>query len=156
MTFQISSPILYDLGLEAALEWLVEQTQEQHGIAATCEGDGRPKPLDTDVSVVLYQATRELLINVTKHSRATKVSVATRRVGDSVTIRVEDDGAGFDPRAGTGPHGSSGYGLFSVRERLAYLGGSVTIDSAPGQGTRVTMTAPLTLEGAQAAPVTEG
>jgi signal transduction histidine kinase len=144
LTFEISSPILYQLGLEAALEWLTEQTWERDGIPSEFRDDRRPKPLDDDVRVLLFQAVRELLVNVAKHAQAHSVKVVIRREDSNVQIVVEDDGVGFT----TFPIGShwseiKGFGLFSIRERLDYLGGQLKIKSERGNGTRVTLVAPL-------------
>ncbi len=69
----------YQLGLEAALEWLVEQMQEQYGMTIYFEDDKRSKPLDESVLILLFRAVRELLINVTRHAKAQNVKVNTRR-----------------------------------------------------------------------------
>jgi len=147
LTFELSTPILYQLGLEAAVEWLTEQTQEQDGILAYFENDGQPKPLDDDIRVLLFQAVRELLINVVKHAQAQSVEVSMQRVSGHVQISVEDDGVGFDVLP-IGRHWSEvkGFGLFSIRERLDHLGGQCKINSQPGQGTQVTLVAPLKRE----------
>jgi len=147
LTFELSSPILYQLGLEAAVEWLTEQTQARHGISAYFENDGQPKPLDDDIRVLLFQAARELLMNVVKHAQAQSVEVSMQRVGGHVQISVEDDGVGFNVLP-IGHHWSEikGFGLFSIRERLDHLGGQLKISSQPGQGTQVTLVAPLRRE----------
>ncbi len=147
LTFELSSPILYQLGLEAALEWLTEQIQERDDIPAQFSDDRQPKPLDDDVRVLLFQAVRELLVNVVKHAQARNVKVAIWREDSDVQISVEDDGVGF----ATFPIGShwseiKGFGLFSIRERLDYLGGQLKIVSEPGHGTKVTLVAPLKRE----------
>jgi len=144
LTFELSPPILYDLGLEAALEWLVEQYREDHGILCEFEDDGLPKPLDEDVRVHLFRAVQELLVNVAKHARPHSAKVATRRDGGSVRVEVKDDGVGFETsEARSLGEGSGGFGLFSVRERLGHMGGRFEIESEPGKGTRVTLVAPL-------------
>ena len=144
LTFEISSPILYQLGLESALEWLAERTQKRDGVRAKFRNDGQPKPLDDDIRIVLFQAVRELLINVVKHAQAQRVEVAIGRDDRHVRIAVEDDGVGFDVFP-IGSHWSEvkGFGLFSIRERLGHLGGQLQIKSKPGLGTRVTLLAPL-------------
>jgi len=147
LTFELSSPILYQLGLEAAVEWLTEQAWERDGIPSKFQDDRQPKPLDDDVSVLLFQAVRELLINVVKHAQAQSVEVSMQRVGGHVQISVEDDGVGFYALP-ISPHWSEikGFGLFSIRERLDHLGGQLKINSQPGQGTQVTLVAPLRRE----------
>jgi PAS domain S-box-containing protein len=144
LTLEISSPILYELGLEPALEWLVEQIQEQYGLLSHFEDDRQPKPLDDGVSVLLFQAVRELLINVAKHAQAHNVKVSIRRDDSNIKITVEDDGNGFDT-CDIVSHWSrsAGFGLFSLHERLDHLGGQLEVKSKPGHGTRVTLVAPL-------------
>jgi signal transduction histidine kinase len=142
LTFDLSSATLYELGLEAAIrEWLYDEVQKKHQIYAEFEDDRQPKPLGDDVRALLYRAVRELLVNVVKHAQAQKVKVFIGRVNNDVLIKVIDDGIGFVPS-----HLSNkirGFGLFSIRERLDYLGGNIEIESKPGQGTRITLIAPI-------------
>lgn len=148
LTFDVSSPILYELGFETAVaEWLTERMQEKHGIATEFEDDEQPRPLDDDIRVLLFRDVRELLINVVKHASAKKVKVSIRKVGSQIQVIVEDNGWGFDPEkvAAAAPR-KGGFGLFSIRERLKQLGGHFEIESAPGYGCKVTMTAPLKQE----------
>jgi PAS domain S-box-containing protein len=144
LTFDLGNPVLYELGFETAVsEWLTEQIQKKHGLSVEFEDDREPKPLDEDVRILLFRDVRELLINVVKHAGAHKVKVSLRKL-DNICVTVEDDGVGFDPvevLAGAAKRG--GFGLFSIRERLENLGGHLQIDSAPGRGCKVTMTAPL-------------
>jgi PAS domain S-box-containing protein len=145
LTFDLSSPILYELGFEDAVaEWLREQIEKRHGIKADFEDDGQPKPLDEDVRVLLFRNTRELLVNVAKHAKTDHVRVSIRRVNGQIVVSVEDRGVGFDvSEASSGSSKGGGFGLLSVRERLEQLGGRLEIDSKPGRGTRITMFAPL-------------
>jgi PAS domain S-box-containing protein len=145
LTFDLSYPILYELGFEAAVaEWLTDQIQEKHGIKTEFEDDGHQKPLDDDIRVLLFRNVRELLINVIKHAQANKVIVSIRRVNEHINVSVEDDGVGFDPIEVTSMATKRAeFGLFSIRERLEQLGGLIEIDSDPGRGSKITMTAPL-------------
>ncbi len=147
LTFKISSPILYELGLEAALEWLTEELQNQHGLITFFEDDNRPKPLAEEVRVLLFQAVSELLMNVVKHAKARNVQVAIRRDNGLISISVHDDGVGFDVAAMRSRWGRKdfGFGLFSIRERLRAFGGVMDIRSS-FDGTTVTLRAPLRLE----------
>jgi PAS domain S-box-containing protein len=145
LTFDLGSPTLYELGLEAAIrEWLNEEVQQKHGIKTEFEDDGQAKPLDDDVCALLYRAVRELLVNVIKHANARNVKVSVCKEKNNICINVIDDGAGFI--SGVENFTSNkvgGFGLFSIRERLSYLGGSLEIDSKPSKGTRVTLAAPI-------------
>lgn len=144
LTFELSPPILYELGLDAALEWLAENFQAKHGLSCRFSSDSREKPLDDDVSVVLFRSARELLANVFKHARAREVRVSCRRDRDRVRILVEDDGAGFAmDREKIYIDRTMGFGLFNIRERLERLGGYLDIESEPGHGARVEIAAPL-------------
>jgi len=148
LTSDLSSPILYELGFEAAVaEWLAEQIQQRHDIATEFEDDGQPKPLDDDICALLFRNVRELLVNVVKHAHAHKVKVSIWKVNSEVHVSVEDDGVGFNP---AGPASvatkTGGFGLFSIRERLEQVGGRLQIESAPGSGTKITVTAPLKQE----------
>ncbi len=144
LTFELSSPLLYELGLEAAVQALTEQIEERYGIPCRFADDARPKPLTGDSSVVLYHVIRELLFNVIKHSGARSAGVEIRAAQRRIEISVEDDGVGFDATGFGETFGASGgFGLFSIRERLHHLGGSLSIHSTAGQGTRVEVAAPL-------------
>jgi len=148
ITFELSSPALYQLGLEAALERLAETIQREHGIHTTFVHDAAAKPLGDDIRVVLYQAGRELLLNAVKHAQATNVQLSVKRVGGEVSVTVRDDGVGFDISE-IGPHASrstGGFGLFSIRERLSHLGGRLEISSEKGRGTAATLVAPLSTD----------
>jgi len=147
LTFDLSSPVLYDLGLEAAVrQWLTTQLQEKHGLKCVFEDDKQPKPLEEDICVLVFQAVKELLINVVKHSRASHVKVTIRKKGDKIQISVEDDGVGF-AYTESNVAKSQGFGLFNICQRLDYIGGSVKIDSQPGHGSSITLEAPLKSEG---------
>ncbi len=145
LTFDLSYPILYELGFEAAVaEWLTDQIQEKHRIKIEFEDDGHPKPLDDDICVLLFRNVRELLINVVKHAQASKVRVSICKVKDNMRVSVEDNGVGFEPvEVMSMVAKRAEFGLFSIRERLEQLGGQIEIDSEPGHGSKITMTAPL-------------
>jgi PAS domain S-box-containing protein len=151
LTFDLSSPILNELGLEAAVaEWLDVQIRAKYGIETEFEDDGQQKPLDDDIRVFLFRNVRELLVNVIKHAQANKVKVSIRRVNEHIGIDVEDDGKGFDSVQVTSRAAKdTKFGLFSIRERLEYLGGSFETISEPGRGSKITMTAPLKLTRSQ-------
>ncbi|MBW7990653.1 MAG: hypothetical protein FVQ84_11650 [Planctomycetes bacterium] len=144
LTFDLSSPILYELGFETAVaEWLDEQIREKHGIQTEFRDDGQPKPLDNDIGALLFRNVRELLINIVKHAKARKVKVSVSKVDERICVIIEDDGVGFEPaKIGS----NTGFGIFSIRERLEQLDGHLEIESEPGRGSRFTMTAPLKVE----------
>ena len=144
LTFRISSPILYELGLAAALEWLTEQVQKDHGISTRFIADGGADLLGEDVQVLLFQAVNELLVNVVKHAQAQNVEVSLQREGGNLKVNVGDDGVGFQmPRTKPPLRERCGFGLFSIRERLRPYGGVLKVQSEPGAGTHITLTVPL-------------
>ncbi|MFH1719349.1 MAG: PAS domain S-box protein, partial [Planctomycetota bacterium] len=148
LTFDLSSPILYELGFEAAVaEWLADEVRGKHGIQTEFEDDGQSKPLDEDIRALLFRNVRELLINIVKHAKAGKVKVSLQKVDEHINVIVEDDGVGFDPvevKARAAKRAE--FGLFSIRERLEQLGGHIEIESGPGHGSRISMIAPLKSE----------
>ncbi|MBI2302376.1 MAG: GAF domain-containing protein [Armatimonadetes bacterium] len=141
VTLQLGTPMLYDLGLLPAAEWLAQDLERSHGLRVDIADDGLPKPLDEASRVILFRGLRELLLNVVKHAGVLEAAVRLEREGDLVRLTVQDHGAGCDPGRGAG--GVSGFGLFSIRERLTPLGGRLEFCSAPGEGTSVTLTVPL-------------
>jgi len=145
LTFDLSSPILYELGIEAAVEeWLREQVQEKHGICTCFEDNGQTRFLDEDIRALLFRNVKELLINVIKHAHARNVKVSICKSDSQVEVTVEDDGVGFDPVETMSMVARKGkFGHLSVRERLEKLGGHFVIDSAPSHGCRAIMTVPV-------------
>ncbi len=146
LTFELSSPVLYELGFESAIESIGEEMERRHGIRFQFQAEQRPRPLADDVAVVLYRIVRELLNNLMKHAQARNARLWVRRNGDEIRITLEDDGVGFDATEtgqGFGPGG--GFGLFSIREQLRHIGGRLDIESCPGRGTRAVVVAPLAL-----------
>jgi PAS domain S-box-containing protein len=149
---ELGSPVLYELGFVPAVSGLCKEIGRGHGLDVRYEDDKRPKPLADDVRVLLFQSLREVLANVLKHARANRVDVSLSVKGEFLEVCVCDDGVGFDP---AGLHemiqeGES-FGLFSIQQRLESLAGHIRIESAPGSGTCITLTAPLTT-----APVPKG
>ncbi len=144
LTAELSPPVLYDQGLAQALQWLSRRAQEQHGLCVTVHADPSANPVDEDARILLFQAVRELLFNIVKHAHTDHATVEMRRLDDDrLQIVVKDEGVGFDPTNRPKSRDSGGFGLFSIRERLQYLGGQMQMSSTPGRGTRVEVVAPL-------------
>lgn len=142
LTFELSPPILYELGFEAVVEWLGEHIQKQYNIFFEFEDDGNPKPIDKEVSILMFQAVRELLMNIVKHAKAQKVKVSIQRDGGNMLIGVKDDGVGFDISK---IDKTKSFGFFSINERLKYFGGTIEINTSPGYGTHIILAAPIRL-----------
>ncbi len=145
LTFDLSSPVLHELGFERAVAaWLEDEVQGKHNIVTEFKSDGIPKSLNEDICVLLFRSVREILFNVIKHAHAKKVKVYIKVVNNNIKIRVEDNGVGFKPdEVAANAFIQSKFGLFSIQERLEYFGGNLEIDSKPGQGCRITLIAPL-------------
>jgi signal transduction histidine kinase len=144
LTFELSNPILYELGFEAAVaEWLNDNVQVKHGIATEFHDDELPKPIDDDLKAMLFRNARELLTNCIKHAKAGRIVVSLRRIDDSIEVTVEDNGVGFDPAQLRTTAKKPTFGLFSIRENLEQLCGRFEIKSKPGAGCKAIMTAPL-------------
>lgn len=139
LTFELSPPILHDLGFVPAMEWLVDYIGDSYEIEVTLEADATDLALDERVTILLFRAVRELLINVAKHSLAREAQVTLQCQSRQLEIRVHDDGVAFDPEV----IGRRGSGLSNIRERLAKLGGAMEIESVPASGTTVTLRTPL-------------
>ncbi|MBT8121223.1 MAG: transporter substrate-binding domain-containing protein [Gammaproteobacteria bacterium] len=144
----LSSPTLNELGLSAAIsDWLREQIGERHGLQTRFSDDGEPKPLSDDIRAILFRSVRELLMNVVKHAGASHVTVSIQCEDNAVKIIVEDDGAGMPATIEVKhPAGEGGFGLFSIEERMHDLGGSLSIESSPGQGVRAILTVPFEVQ----------
>jgi len=144
LILELSNPILYELGLVSALKSLVESRfLEDQGIKCKLRSCEDRLGLDRDIKVTLYQAVREILINIAKHAKAEAVEVLIEKDGDCLRISVKDDGVGFDASEVGLPSTTGGFGLFSLRESLGGIGGELEIKSKPGQGTIITISAPL-------------
>ncbi|MEU6357199.1 sensor histidine kinase, partial [Streptomyces sp. NPDC047072] len=135
----LTPPVLARDGLESALRDLCARADTTAGtprVSFRTEHDACPLP--TEQAVALLRVTQGLLANACEHARADHVQV-TLVYDDpgSTSVEVRDDGTGFDPAAVRASGDSRGFGLGAARERLVALGGSLTVDSAPGRGTRV-------------------
>lgn len=143
LSFEISPPILHELGLAPALEWLADHFHGHFGLDVDVQVDPAGLPVDGDVRSLMFRSATELLNNAVKHARARRAEVRAGIEGGWLWLSVRDEGVGFDPARADRSSAAGGFGLFSVRERLEYLGGRLEVDSAPGRGTRVTLWAPL-------------
>lgn len=142
LTFELSPPILYELGLSQAVKWLIDQFREKHGLDIELVDDGRDKPFNNNTRFFLFQAIRELLVNVVKHAQATRASIIMTKDDSNLRIIMEDNGVGFSKPSVN----HDGYGLFNIRERMNHIDGQFEIKSVSGRGTRVTLVAPLMID----------
>ena len=142
LTGELSPPILQTGGLLAGLEWLVRYKAERYQLAVALDADPEAIPDSEAMTLLLFQSVRELLFNIVKHAQVRAARVEVRRQDGHLQIIVSDHGVGFDP-ATMSASSPRGLGLASIRQRLEYLGGCVGITSAPGEGCRITLAAPL-------------
>ena len=144
LTFELSPPVLYELGFVPAVKWLIRQFEEKHDLVVEFQENDVPEAIHEDVRIVLFQALRELLTNAVKHAKAKCVRVALYRDENALKTVVEDDGVGFDSsRIHLNAKDNTGFGIFNIRERLESVKGGMSIESHLGAGTRIEMTAPL-------------
>jgi signal transduction histidine kinase len=144
LTLQLCPPVLHEAGLAAAVEWLGRYMEQTCGLNVAVAVDPRAEPESEAVRIMLFEAARELLFNVVKHAETSRARLElASAAGDEVCLTVSDAGAGYAPAMHQSDYAtSSGFGLFSIRERLELLGGRLEIDTAPGRGTRVSVHAP--------------
>jgi signal transduction histidine kinase len=142
LSFDLSPPVLYELGLDAALEWLADHLHTKR-LAIRVATNGQPAALTDDLRVLLFIVTREVVINAIKHAAAQTITITRTTAADQLRITVHDDGRGFAKERSTTLRTRRGFGLFSIRERLRNVGGTIDIASAPDAGTTVEIMVPL-------------
>jgi PAS domain S-box-containing protein len=142
-------PAVLDLGVAAALEWLVGEFRERSSIDCRLQISESQIELDAEQTTVVFRIVQESLTNVARHAKARHVEVAVRRVVAGYQVSIADDGRGFDLGA-TRDHKSMG--LLGLQDRAQMLGGRLEIDSAPGQGCRVRVSFPALTHSAAEAP----
>lgn len=148
LCFDLSSPLLYDLGLESAIGFLGEKLEQKFGYNFVFNTWARDKkPLGEEVAVAMYQFCRELLINAGKHAEASTVSCLLFQDDERLVLNLQDDGKGFDPELC-----QEGFGLPSIRQRVNYLGGILTVKSTVGAGTTIEITLWLATKNAKETP----
>jgi len=144
LTVELSPPAILDKGLAASLEWLGRNVLEHHGLQVALVLQGDPEPVPEPVRLFIFEAVREILLNVVKHARVDQACVRLRTLGpERVEVSIEDRGVGFDVSTLEADRFTGeGLGLFSLRERLRFLKGSMEIQSRPGFGSRFTLVVP--------------
>ena len=144
MSYELHPSKLQIIGLVIALQSLCSEVSRQRRLEVSFTPDVIPVALTADVSLCLYRIVQEALHNVARHSHAASAQVSVRWQQGQIEAQIVDAGVGFDP---TRVQPATGLGLVSMRERVAALEGELTIDAAPGRGTRITVRIPLTCEG---------
>jgi PAS domain S-box-containing protein len=143
LTMELYPPVLLDAGLVPGLRWLSDWMLAKHGLRVAltmAESPDIPEPL----TILVFRAVRELLLNVVKHAEVPAASVSMEwPTPGALRVVVSDQGRGFNPGETGDPFSTEGFGLFHLREHLAYVGGTLDVASAPGQGTTISMTVPF-------------
>src|SRR6266550_1381560 len=141
LSVELAPPVLHELGLAAALEWLAAETRKNYNVEVTVEADSSANPKAADVRTFLFRAVRELLLNSVKHAVGSAVHITMQHLRPGkVRIIVADNGPGFDPTSLDAQlTRSQKFGLFNIRERASSFGGKFQINSAPKRGTRITL-----------------
>ncbi|HEY1307843.1 MAG TPA: PAS domain S-box protein [Vicinamibacterales bacterium] len=145
LSVELFPPLLHSSGLPIALAWLANSTKTKYGLEVRLSADPLANSDRHDVRTLLFESVRELLFNVVKHARVEYVTVdLALDPDDCLCITVTDQGVGFDPikLADLERVGQTGWGLFSIRERVTLLGGRLEIESAPAHGTRFRLVVP--------------
>jgi two-component system CheB/CheR fusion protein len=142
LTAQLNPPVLEQLGLVAAIEWLGEEMRKTYHLEVLLEDDMQTKPLDSVAASIMFRAVRELLINVTRHANVKIARVVTSSADGYLTVNVTDHGVGF-ALPGKDSNSSPGLGLAAMRERIAHIGGTFVIKSARNRGTTATIQVPM-------------
>jgi signal transduction histidine kinase len=138
---------LDDLGLIAATQWYVQELENTYGLPTSFHGEGKNR-LSTECETVLFRIIQEGLTNIAKHAQAHSAAVHLEIGLAEVTLTIEDDGQGFDIDQVLQSDKPAGWGLVGMQERALLLGGRCDLDSAPGRGTRIRVSAPIMMENA--------
>jgi signal transduction histidine kinase len=150
LIYDLRPSVLDDLGLWSAIRWYADRQLKPRGVAVHCEFNEVDRRLPPLMETALFRAVQEAVSNIAKHADAEHVLVQCGVEGDTLTIEIEDDGNGFELSAVTRPKDQGhGWGLLGITERIEALGGTVLIDTAPGQGARIVITVPVPPEDAR-------
>ncbi len=140
LTTRLSPPVLHELGLVPALEWLAGDMRKKFDLAVDIKGNRSLRLASEECRMFAFDAVRELLMNVTKHAGVKTAHIRIKPAGKHrIALEVRDKGSGFDPAKGA----SNKFGLFSIRERAAALGVHIEVTSGAGKGTCVVLTLPV-------------
>jgi signal transduction histidine kinase len=144
LSHDLRPTVLDDLGLVAALEWLVDEYERVHQGAVYCEAKlEQGGPLPSEVQVALFRIAQEGLSNCGKHAAAEHVRLSLSIDGGQIMLTMEDDGQGFDVDRMSRPTRDGHLGLYGMRERAALLGGTLEVASGHDSGTRISVLIPL-------------
>jgi signal transduction histidine kinase len=145
--YELRPSLLDDLGLLAAVNWGAKEYLETAGIQVHLETDGEERRLPAEIETALFRIIQEATTNIVRHSGADSTSITIEYRENSVALRIEDNGKGFEPHQAIVPKNKGrGLGLLSMQERAELLGGELTLQSRPGSGTCITADIPTSCE----------
>jgi signal transduction histidine kinase len=137
MALLLRPSMLDDLGLVPALEWQAREVSKRTGLRVRIVAEGVSEHLPEEHKTCVYRVVQETLHNVVQHAAARTALVTVRQEPDRLLLAIEDDGKGFTPQR------TKGMGILGMEERVGHLGGTLSIESEPGQGTELRVTLPL-------------
>jgi signal transduction histidine kinase len=140
LSHELRPAMLDDMGLLSTLEWYIDRLEQHANLAVSLDAKLNEDALSPELKTTLYRLIIEALTNVRKHAQASSVEIILVQDAGHISLTITDDGQGFNPNL---PRGRHHVGLSSMRERIQGLGGSFTLATSPGQGTRITVTTPL-------------
>jgi signal transduction histidine kinase len=144
LSLDLRPSLLDDLGLVPAVRWYVERQAQRAGLVAEVEAESVPQDLEPDLSVACFRIVQESITNILRHAKATKIHVALGQTDQSLDLCIKDDGIGISTRETSATlAGRSSLGLLGMQERAQALGGRITIQSLPNQGTEILVRIPL-------------
>lgn len=143
LSHELSPQVLHHEGLIAGLEWLARQMNRQFGLAVHLVAAAAPPIENTTVNVLVFRSVQELLFNTVKHAGVKESQIDISFPNGRVMVIVTDSGRGFDPDILKPFTPDSGFGLLRLQERARFMGGSLAVESAPGQGSKFILTVPL-------------
>ena len=138
LTARMSPPVLHDLGLGEAVEWLLSRTEQRFGVQTRFVANSAWQRIDKSLHEPVFQSVSELVANAVKHARPAVLEVAAEAHGQTIEVRVSDDGSGFAPSATP----TQGFGLLSIERRMARIGARLQIVARAERGTSAVLQLP--------------
>jgi PAS domain S-box-containing protein len=142
LTYDLSPPILYELGLIPTFKWKLEQIERTHKISTNLIEGETNLDVKNEIAIFIYRIVNELLQNILKHADASKIELETLKIRNKYVIIVHDNGIGFDKEK-LNRNNSYGFGLMSIKERLESFKGRLYLKSEPGNGTTARIEIPI-------------
>lgn len=142
LTYQLSPPILYELGLVRAIQWQLENFENSNEVETRLLVDSENLQLHNDLNILLFRIVNELIVNAIKHTKTNYIEVEVKKGDEFLVVSVFDQGSGFDEEL-IEKSRDRGFGLFSIRERLDSIQGSLHFETRNGNGTKAIVRIPL-------------